>query len=316
MKKILCLLSIITLLVFSTNRVVAQNADKNTKTDSTEQAVIVDSLENSLLWEISGNGLLESSYLFGTIHLIAKKDFIFTDTTKAVFDQCSAVAFEIKLDDVMNLGTQFSLMTKVFMSDNKTLKDLLSEADYLVVKDYFKEVGLPLTFLERMKPMFLSALVSGDLSGETETEGESKMVSYEFELMDRAQRLNKEIAGLETLEFQMSIFDQIPYESQAQMLVESIKMSDSGNDQFKEMVELYKSQNLNGLQQLINSDTEGLGDYEDVLLNKRNKNWISKMENMMQDKRVFFAVGAGHLAGEEGVIKLLQKEGYTLKAIR
>lgn len=271
-----------------------------------------DTLENSLLWQISGNGLSQNSYLFGTIHLIAEEDFIFTDTTKVIFDKCNAVAFEIKLDDVMNLSTQFSLMTKVFMSEGKTLRNLLEEEDYTVVKDYFKDMGLPLTFLERMKPMFLSALVSGDLSGDSE----EKMVSYEFELMDRAQMLNKEIAGLETLEFQMSIFDKIPYDVQAQMLVESIKVSDAGNDQFKEMVELYKAQNLNGLQRLINSDTEGIADYEDILLNERNKNWISKMENMMEEKRVFFAVGAGHLAGEEGVIKLLRKQGYTVTAIK
>ncbi|MEM9990437.1 MAG: TraB/GumN family protein [Bacteroidota bacterium] len=299
----------------------AQVIPTSLPTDSAQQVIIVDettvqtdTLENALLWEISGNGLEASSYLFGTIHLINKKDFIFTDATKAAFDQCSTVAFEIKLDDVMNLGTQFSLMTKVFMNDGKSLQDLLQEEDYELVKTYFNKMGLPLTFLERMKPMFLSALVSGDAS---EQKGEaSKMVSYEFELMDRAQHLNKEIAGLETLEFQMGIFDKIPYDAQAKMLVESIKMSDAENDQFQEMIDLYKTQNLNGLERLISSEEEGLGEYEDVLLHQRNKNWISKMQDMMQNKRVFFAVGAGHLAGETGVINLLKAEGYTLQAIR
>lgn len=314
MRKFQYFLLFVGVLLFTTSKLKAQVVAEMTS-DSTETEAQLDSLDNSLLWEISGNGLETPSYLFGTIHMIAEKDFIFTDTTKAVFDKCSKVAFEIKMDDVMNLGTQFSLMTKVFMNDGKTLQSLLNEEDYGVVKEYFKEMGLPLTFLERMKPMFLSALVSGDLSGEQDKEAE-KMVSYEFKLMDRAQRLNKEIAGLETLEFQMGIFDKIPYEAQAQMLVESIKMSDAGNDQLQEMVELYKAQDLNNLHRLISSDSEGLGEHEDVLLNERNRNWIGKMEEMMKETRVFFAVGAGHLAGEEGVINLLKKEGYTLTAVR
>lgn len=269
---------------------------------------------NSLLWKITGNDLTTTSYLFGTIHMIGKEDYIFNEKMQAAFDSSKAVAFEIKVDDMMNIGSQMSLMGKAFMSNGKTLKDLLNDEEYKIVQDHFKELGLPLMFLERMKPMFLSALASGDMSPDGLNSGE--VVSYELELMEVAKKQKKPISGLETVEYQMSIFDSIPYDAQAQMLVESIKMSDEGGDQFREMVELYKSQNIEGMQTMVTDDESGFADYETLLLTQRNENWIPIMAKMMKENPTFFAVGAGHLGGKKGVIRLLEEEGYILEPIK
>ena len=269
---------------------------------------------NSLLWEVSGNGLEKPSFVFGTIHMIDKKDFIFTEAMEAAFLASEFITFEIKLDDMTNMTSQMSMMMKAFMEGGKTLKDLVSDEDYKLIEEHFAKVGLPLALLERMKPMFLSALASGDISPDKMSSGE--IVSYEFKLMDKAKAQNKPIGGLETIEFQMGLFDQIPYEAQAQMLVEGIKNDDASRDQFKEMVELYKNQDLEGMQRMVSSDEEGFGKYEDVLVVKRNEAWIPLMQESMSAQPTFFAVGAGHLAGEKGVIRLLEKEGYTLKPIK
>lgn len=268
--------------------------------------------ENSLLWEISGKNLKQPSYLFGTIHMIGKKDFILTDVTKNSLYKTQRVTFEINMEEMSDFSVLMPLMMKAFMADGTTLRDLLSEDDYKVVKAHFEEIGLPLMMLERIKPMFLSAMGSGDMA-EMQTSGET--VSYEVELMKIAKDQKKEIAGLETAEFQMSMFDSIPYETQAQMLVESIKSGGEGDDQFNQMVELYKNQDLIGLQQMLDGDSE-TKQYEDLLLVQRNKNWIPVMAKMMTDRPTFFAVGAGHLAGEKGVIALLRAEGYSVKALK
>ncbi|NJK83551.1 MAG: TraB/GumN family protein [Saprospiraceae bacterium] len=201
---------------------------------------------NSLLWKVTGKGLKAPSYVFGTIHLINKEDFIFTEKMEKAFQEAKAVTFEIKLDDMNNMSSQMSMMMKAFMDEGKTLRDLISEEDYKIVQNHFSKIGLPLVLLERMKPMFLSALASGDISPEKMSSGE--IVSYEFQLMDKAKAQNKPISGLETMEFQMSLFDSIPYEAQAKMLVDGIKKSDASEDQFKKMVELYKNQDLEGMQ--------------------------------------------------------------------
>ena len=113
-----------------------------------------------------------------------------------------------------------------------------------MVQDHFQEIGLPLFMFERIKPMFLTVMASGDMSPTAMSSGE--MLSYEMEIMEIAQAGEKKMGGLESMEFQMSVFDSIPYDAQAKMLVESIKSSDTGDEEFAKMVELYKKPRSTG----------------------------------------------------------------------
>jgi len=121
-----------------------------------------------------------------------------------------------------------------------------------------------------------------------------------------AEESNKPVGGLETIEYQISIFDSIPYED--------LKAGDTGDDQFAELVALYKNQDVAGLYNVMKTD-DSIDEFEDVLLVQRNKNWIPVMSNKMTAKRTFFAVGAGHLGGSFGVINLLREAGYTVTAV-
>ncbi|MCB0548975.1 MAG: TraB/GumN family protein [Phaeodactylibacter sp.] len=271
--------------------------------------------ENALLWEISGKELKEPSYLFGTIHMIGKEDFFLTEATKASFGKARQVAFEIDMEDMMDFTKLMPLMMKAFMANDTKLSDLLSEEDYGLVKEHFESVGLPIMFLERIKPMFLSALGGEDMFN-MGGGGDSQVVSYEMELMQMAQQRSMPIEGLETAEYQMSMFDSIPYKAQAEMLVESIKSGKTDDGQFQQMVELYKNQDLQGMQAMMADEASGIGGYEDLLLVRRNRNWIPVMGEMMKLKPTFFAVGAGHLGGDEGVVALLREAGYEVKPVR
>ncbi len=268
--------------------------------------------ENSLLWEISGKELQQASYLFGTIHLIQKEDYALSDLAKNALEKAKWVTFEINMAEMSDFSKLMPLMMKAFMADGKTLRSLLSEEDYTLVKAHFEKAGLPMFLIERIKPMFLSAMGNEDVAS---MQSNGEMVSYEMELMKIAEEQKKQVAGLETAEYQMSIFDSIPYEVQAKMLVESIKAGEGDNHAFQEMVELYKKQDITGLSKMIQADQE-VSNYEEVLLVRRNKNWIPVMAKMMAESPTFFAVGAGHLAGEQGVIALLRAAGYNVKPLR
>lgn len=282
-------------------------------TQTATDSLAADHPENSLLWEISGKDLSTPSYLYGTIHMIDKDDFFLTTSAKEAFKTAQRITFEINLEEMNSLGAQFSLLMKAFMDGGVTLKSLLSPEDYKLVDAHFQEMGLPLFLFERVKPMFLTVL-AGDMSPEDYQAGE--VVSYEMEFAKMAEGQDKEMAGLETIEFQMSMFDSIPYSVQAEMLVETIKADDSGDDQVDQMVEMYKRQDLQGLAKMISSEDSGFAEYEELLLVNRNKNWIPLMGAMMLEKPTFFAVGAGHLPGEYGVIELLRREGYTLRPLK
>ncbi len=301
----------------------ASYAQVDTKTSSAELAAqdsvkyAPDAGENSLLWEISGKDLEIPSYLYGTIHIIGKDDFFLTDPTVASFDKSEKIVFEINMEEMQNPFILFGLIKNMTMPEGITLKSLLEPEDYKFVQEKFKEMGLPpfvTGMFDRVKPLFLTAFAGGDMDPEGFQNG--SMVSYEMEFMEMAQNKSLEMGGLETIEFQMSIFDSIPYPEQAKMLVESMRAEGEGMDELDLMVELYKNQDLVGMEAMFNSETGGLGEWDDILLNKRNENWIPIMKGMMAEKPTFFAVGAGHLVGENGVVALLRKQGYTVKPLR
>lgn len=280
---------------------------KSTKVPAVEDSAFA----NSLLWQIDGNGLSTPSYLFGTIHMIDKNAFFWPKGTLSALDAAEKVVFEIDLDDMFDMGKAMGLMTKAFMNDGKTLKDFYSPEDYNLVKAHFEDMGIPFFMMQKMKPMFLTVFASGDIKPGEGLSGEGDIKSYEMELYSIAQESKKDVSGLETIDYQISVFDSIPYQEQADMLLQTIKTSDVEDDSFKQMIEMYTTQDINLMVSSM-SEEEGISGNEDVLLYNRNRNWIPIMSEKMKSESTFFAVGAGHLAGKEGVLDLLKRQGYKL----
>lgn len=279
-------------------------------------------LEKALLWEITGKGIESPSYLYGTIHIIEAEDFFYPEGTLAALEATNDIYFEIDMDDMNDMSKVMGMMSEIFMDDGQTLKGLLAEDSYKMVKDHFEGLGLPMFMLNKMKPMFLTVFASGDMDFGSMLGGDqtntSTTKSYEFEFFELANKMNKEVSGLETIEYQMQIFDKIPYKDQAEMLVESIKATSQGEEGASELemlTKIYVEQDINAMVNMIDEDPTGMGKYNDVLLVDRNKNWIPIMSQKILEEPTFFAVGAGHLAGEFGVIHLLRKEGFTLKPV-
>jgi len=279
--------------------------------------------ENNLLWEISGKGLVAPSYLYGTIHMIPAENYFLTEATETAFDKSTRIAFEIDTEEMTNPAAMMGLLSKMYMNNDTTLADLLPEEDYEIVSSHFEEMGMPMMFMGKIKPMFLTILAGEDMKpGENPMSmmGGEGMKSYELELTERAKVGEKPIVGLETAEFQMSLFDSIPYTAQAKMLLETIRSEAEADGEeinaMDRMIELYTTQDIVGMQSMMSDDPAGIGGYEELLLLKRNRKWIPVMEELMTQETVFFAVGAGHLAGDEGVIALLRKAGYTMTPVK
>jgi uncharacterized protein YbaP (TraB family) len=135
-------------------------------------------------------------------------------------------------------------------------------------------------------------------------------------IMQHAKQERKEIKGMETMAYQLSIFDSIPYEVQAKQLLAFITDDDTeekaGKD-YDEMASAYRSQDLAKLEALINKEEFGVGNFADLLLYNRNKNWVTTMDKIFSNNTAVIAVGAGHLPGEKGVINLLKKAGYKVE---
>lgn len=270
--------------------------------------------ERALLWKIQGNGLRKPSYLFGTIHLIPKEDLVFSEHVVSVLGAVDYIVFEIDMKEMTNMRTQLGLLTKSMMPGGLTLANLLSDEDYAFVRSAFEQGGLPWSMVERLKPMFSASMLSdGD---KNPVVGNARLTSVEMEIWKMAKKRKLPSAGLETAAYQMSVFDSIPYEVQARLLVETLRGGQVGADDFASLVSMYKQQDIDAMQRTISDSGQAAALYEDVLLFRRNRNWIPVMRDIMRRQPAFFAVGAGHLGGPSGVIALLRMEGFRVDPIQ
>lgn len=259
----------------------------------------------SLLWEISGKNLEKPSYLFGAIHLIGKSQFFMPEAAKERFDLATTLVMEINLDSAL---TQQKLMQGMMMNGGITIKALLQE-DYGKVKQFLHDsLSLDLTTLNTMKPIFVETLALPRIIGEP-------ALSYETYFLNLAREAGKKIVGLETVEEQIQFLNRIPLQEQAQVLLEFVETYSEQKTLYHEMVELYKRQEIDRLYQLILEQPE-FERYREILLDARNRAWLPEIKMLIMQEPVFIVVGAGHLPGEQGLIKLLTKVGYRVTPLR
>jgi len=270
----------------------------------TAESFVKQKNDNTLLWEISGNGLKKPSFLFGTFHLLCKDDIHFSDQLKNAVNSVDEVYMEMKLDDP---SMMLSGMMYMNMKNGKTLESLYTAEEYKRLEAYFSDtLKMPMLLFQKAKPYFLVALLYPRMMNCPNPSG------VEEELMKIAKEDKKEIKGLETMQFQASVFDSIPYEWQAKELLKNIDSFSVYKDEFDTMLDFYKNQQMDSLKTMVGKSEFGSDKYDDLLLKNRNKNWVKQLKEIMKNKSVFVAVGAGHLVGDAGLINLLKKAGYKL----
>jgi len=265
---------------------------------------------HTLLWQVSGKGLSKPSYLFGTMHVLCADDAHLSDSLKAVIAKCDEVYFEINLSDMSGMMNSLKFMR---MNDSKKLSDLLSPKDYEKVKEYFAKNSpvLPFGMLERFKPLLVSSLIEEQGLGCKTTDGMELMIMKELRAGD-----GKPVKGLETLEFQAGLFDSIPYEQQAKDLVNYIDSTEEYKKMTLELAQVYRSQDLDKIDELSKKGDPGMSGYMDLLLYGRNRKWVKNLGGLFPEKSLLVAVGAAHLPGDGGVIDLLRKQGYIVTPIK
>jgi uncharacterized protein YbaP (TraB family) len=271
------------------------------------QSIAQSDKANALLWEISGTGLQQPSYLFGTIHMICKEDFAFSEIAKQKFNNSKQVYLELDMDDPQLQSVMMGLMQ---LPDKESLKNKLGESNFNRLDSFLKkEMNMNLALFDRFKPMMVMSLLAQRLLSC------AAMESYEMNFVKMASEQKKELLGLERVEDQVAVFDAIPDSLEIRSIMNMVNDFESQKKEFTRMSSLYKAQNLESLYQLLVASPEMMGSQE-LLLDRRNRNWIPIMESAMKKSSTFFAVGAGHLAGSQGVLELLRKQGYKVKPIQ
>lgn len=267
---------------------------------------------NTLLWRITGKNLSKPTYIFGTMHMICANDIELSDSLKKAIKNSDNVYLELDMD---NMWEMFGAMMHMNMKGDTTLSQLLSPEDYKKVKDFFKQHSsmLPFALMEKFKPMLVQSLIMEQAAPC------DNMIVIEKLVMDEAGKSNVDVKGLETFDYQLGIFDKIPYKLQAEQLAKMIDDANSGKEgdaeEMKILTDAYRNQQLNKMDELTKEDPS-IGSFTDILLYDRNANWVKKLQELMPGNSLVIAVGAGHLPGKKGVLNLLKDAGYKVEPVK
>ncbi|WP_160137966.1 TraB/GumN family protein [Chryseobacterium sp. c4a] len=259
--------------------------------------------KNSLLWEVSGNGLSKPSYITGTFHILCSKDFDLKPKVLKALEKSDSFIMEINYTD----PGEMAALQKMYQNDKK-ISDQLSPNEAKELDKILADYGTSLEKINNSSPQALYALLSMKAIPCPQTE----IKSYELELLQNAVKGKKNIKGLEKVNDQMKSINDA-YDLKA--IINQLKLSKEYESLFKKMIEAFKNEDAQALYALFKDERFMNSQQEKAMLTDRNKNWVQTMPEMMKTGSSFFAVGGSHLMGENGIIPLLQSKGYTVKPV-
>lgn len=264
----------------------------------------------SLLWKVTGKGLSAPSYLFGTMHLVCKKDLSFAPAVTNALQGAQTMCMEI---DLMADASKDKMKSLIFNDeDGYSLRKLFDPAQYAMVDQFFQDsLHFDLASIDKAKPFMLTTLL---LMKQVPCQNKD-IAAPDRELATMATNRKIPIATLETVESQMALFDSIPDKAEAEIIVQLVNDIKNNDKDARLMQDTWKQQDLDKLYKLV-MQAPDLKGYQDLILFHRNAAWIPQLRQLMSKGPVFVAVGAAHLAGDKGLIALLRQEGYQVEAVR
>ncbi len=266
------------------------------------------SSENSLLWEISGNGLSRPSYLFGTLHSIPVSEMQFT----SVLDSLIAAGNQVVLEaDITNQNIASTMSHKSYVPSGVNVQQLYSKDEWALITKVCTTKGINLNLVRKLKPIIAGSIVHSSLAFGPN----AAHTSYEQTLIQLSEAHRQPIAGLESKDYVNSYLDSIPLAIQARDFLDMIRQYNKDPLQLKteydKLKNTYLEQDMKRLSELMNAEGDEI--YYEHLIRNRNHKWIAKIDHRFSSKLI--AVGAGHLSGSDGLIALLRQKGFTLKAL-
>ncbi len=267
-------------------------------------------VQKGLLWQVKKSGV-KVSYVFGTIHSEDIRVNKLPKKIRGYFDEADNVALEILLD----MPTMLKASAAMLITDEEqSLDKLIDEELFIQVSEALRKYQIPPIIAKKLKPWAVIATLS--------TPPPKSGDFLDLFLYKEAMKLEIDVHGLEKVEEQLAVFEDLSLKEQIMLLKETMTNIDEMPEMFAELHELYLQRDLTKLQKfsieymIKNSENRDLADdFYERIVNDRNVTMVDRMLKLLQEGNAFIAIGALHLPGEKGILKLLEYKGYKVKPI-
>jgi len=260
-----------------------------------------------IFWEVKGKH--NTVYLLGSVHMLKAADSALPAEAMHAYAASQVLVMELDLNGAGAESLVESGEAAVMLPEGQSLADAIGPQLYAQLLKRAQPLGLDPEMLSHFQPWF-AALMLQQLELAKSGFDASAGVDEQFALL--AQTDHKPIIGLETIDEQLGFFAHLSLEQQCQFLRSTLQESDSAQSQTNSVVRAWQRGDTAALEQLLRQETAESPDLYRLLTTDRNRRWLPKIEQLLDgDKNYLVIVGALHLIGHDGVVDLLQRQGYA-----
>ena len=265
--------------------------------------------DKSFLWKVQSDK--NAIYILGSIHYLKKDSFPLKKTIENAFSAANKIVLEIDLKTATPEKAQQITLEKGLYRDGTILQQHIDPETYTLVVRRAKELGVDVRALTSLKPWLVAMTLT---SLKLQKLGFDSNYGVDRYLAERAKTSGKTTGGLETLEFQIGLLDQLSPRDQEAMLRQGLKDLNLLDHSVAPMVQSWMKGDVGSLEELL---LGGMREYPELYQNvivERNRRWLPQIEKLMaQDENVLLVVGAAHLVGKDGLIESLKARGYAVE---
>ena len=262
----------------------------------------------NFLWKVSGKtGVV---YMVGSVHLLTQDYYPLSPALDAAFKDSDLLVEEADLGELETPASQMKMLTRGMLPANQSIDTVVSPATYALVTKRVTGLGMPIEPLKRFKPWMLALTL---VEFEWQKAGFDASLGLDRHFHDRAKVDGKTIRGLETVDFQLSLFDDMSPAQQDRMLAESLKEIDNEQANVRTLTDAWRAGDVATVERLVLRDVKSDPEMYQRLLVSRNRTWLPTIESFFtRSGHTFVVVGAAHLVGPDGLITLLRARGYSV----
>jgi len=270
-----------------------------------------DAASNSFLWKASrGQSIV---YLVGSVHLLSKDYYPLSPVLDAAFSESDLLVEEVDLGEMETADSQLQILMRGMLPSGQALDKVIAPATLAMVSRRVSDLGLPLEPLKRFKPWMLALTLLGL---EWQKAGFDPNLGLDKHFYDRARAEGKQVQGLETLDFQLSRFDDMTMDEQDRMLSSTLKELETQKAAVTALADAWRNGDAATVERIVLQDLKQEPRMYQALLVDRNRDWLPKIDALFARRgRAFIVVGAAHLVGPDGLIAMLRAKGYTVEQL-
>jgi uncharacterized protein YbaP (TraB family) len=265
----------------------------------------------SSVWSMKG--ARNTVYLAGSVHALPKGHAEFPEQLERAYQAADVIVLEVDLDDMNPLDAVKFITSNGTLPAEQSLKDVVGPKPYERIVALATSLEVPEVVIAKLEPWAAALILTQFALNKT---GFDANLGIDMQITERARTDGKPVEGLETVIDQLSVFDNRSFEEQTRFLLDSTDDAPKLNEDLQKLISAWRAGNLRALEKEFLKEREKSPELYDALLGARNRQWLPKIEALLDEDRDYLVVvGALHFVGREGLLALLRSDGHKAVAV-